>query len=406
MTEWCSEIFQIFFETQSRTVRVNVRIFTDQLLVALLGKIYNDEINLRRLNIIFKMELKTNILLNSIKALVNELGDSSSSSTDNETDILIGRKPLPRVKRFVEHKVNKYSDEEFKKNFHISRELSQYLVDKYAASSWHIKRNYKGGRLQTPAEAHVLAFLWFAANKTTFREVANLFDAIRFPKETHEKEGISKDFENIAGFPNVLGCIAGIFIKSRKTKPKVRNSDTNRHDSVCITLQGICDAKLRFLDVFTSVPSKIHDAVDRDLSSACAPHYHLLGDLAYPLTEYLLTPYRDYESHTEAQIIYNTKLHKTRVKVENAYALLKARFCQLTRLDFHNAKSMEKFVIACCALHNLCIEGNDWFDYNDANKTKEDNYKSFAGSNSTEQIITQCGQHKRNDIRNQFYTWY
>ncbi|XP_017480720.1 PREDICTED: uncharacterized protein LOC108369998 [Rhagoletis zephyria] len=219
------------------------------------------------------------ILLSSLKEIANDLVDSSSSSTENEIETLVlGRNSQPRVNRFVDDVVNFYSEAEFKKNFRVSRDLTEYLVAKYSASTWFITRNYKGGRLQTPAESHMLAFLWFAAKKTTFREVGNIFDmclsnmyntfnkvlnflvrdiapeAIKFPNETHEKEVIAKAFENIAGFPNVLGCIDG----------------------------SIHHSKLRFLDVFTGVPSIIHDArvlrlsfIGKELSSACAPKYHL-----------------------------------------------------------------------------------------------------------------------------------
>ena len=48
-----------------------------------------------------------------------------------------------------------------------------------------------------------------------------------------------------------------------------------------------------------------------------------------------------------------------RVKIENTFALLKSRFRQLSRLDFYTVKRMCKFIVACCTLHNLCIECND-----------------------------------------------
>ncbi|XP_017468973.1 PREDICTED: putative nuclease HARBI1 [Rhagoletis zephyria] len=143
---------------------------------------------------------------------------------------------------------------------------------RYSSSRWYVNRSYKGGRLQSTAETHMLSFLWFSVNKTTFREVANLgvtlsnihitfnkvlsflveavaLESIRFPKEDVEKEAIAREFEKIAGFPNVLGCIDGSYISIRKPKNKIRSTYTNRHDCAPITLQGICDAKLRFLDV-------------------------------------------------------------------------------------------------------------------------------------------------------------
>lgn len=48
-----------------------------------------------------------------------------------------------------------------------------------------------------------------------------------------------------------------------------------------------------------------------------------------------------------------------RVKIENSFALLKSRFRQLTRLDFRTVKRICKFIVACCTLHNLCIDCDD-----------------------------------------------
>lgn len=49
----------------------------------------------------------------------------------------------------------------------------------------------------------------------------------------------------------------------------------------------------------------------------------------------------------------------TRVKIENAFGLLKQRFRQLMQLDFITVKRSANFIISCCVLHNLCIMNND-----------------------------------------------
>lgn len=133
-----------------------------------------------------------------------------------------------------------------------------------------------------------------------------------------------------------------------------------------LTLQAICDAKKRFLDVFTGPPSKIHDArvfslsfISNKLPDSCGNEWHILGDAAYPLKKYLITPYRDYGNLSQKQKNFNYKFSVCRVKIENAFGLLKARFRQLMRLDFHTVQRCCKFIIACCTLHNLCILHND-----------------------------------------------
>lgn len=132
-------------------------------------------------------------------------------------------------------------------------------------------------------------------------------------------------------------------------------------------MQGICDAKKRFIDCFTGISSKTHDARVYDMSfvkdkvSAMGDFYHIIGDAAYPISINLLTPYNGKLIPVQAN--FNNRFCKARVTIENAFGLLKCRFRQLTRLDMWSVISMSKFIISCCVLHNLCIEENDIFEY-------------------------------------------
>jgi len=171
----------------------------------------------------------------------------------------------------------------------------------------------------------------------------------------------------ISGFPGVVGCIDGTYINIRTPANKLRSTYTNRHDMQSMTLQGICDSRRRFLDVFTGVPSKIHDARIFRLSfisskvNSLGPQFHVLGDSAYPLSENLLTPYRDYGNLTPSQKTYNYKFSATRVRIENAFGMLKGRFRQLMKLEYHSVRKLASFIIACCVLHNACIDNGDLF---------------------------------------------
>ncbi|XP_032675599.1 putative nuclease HARBI1 [Odontomachus brunneus] len=208
---------------------------------------------------------------------------------------------------------------------------------------------------------------------------------IKFPETIEEKTEISRQFENINGFPGIIGCIDGTYITIRTPAHKIKSTYVNRHDMPSLTLQAICDAKKRFLDVFTGTSSKIHDArvfnlsfIKTMLPNICGNEWHILGDAAYPLTKYLITPYRDYGNLTEEQRNFNYKFSVCRVKIENAFGLLKARFRQLIRLDFHTVQRSCKFIIACCTLHNLCISYDDnvddFFEEVDEHFQNNDNY--------------------------------
>lgn len=136
-------------------------------------------------------------------------------------------------------------------------------------------------------------------------------------------------------------------------------------------MQGICDDKKRFLDVFTGVSGKVHDSrvyslsfISKRIPLICGETYHLLGDAAYPLSPYLITPYRDYGNLTRRQVNFNYKFSKTRVLIENCFGLLKGRFRQLTyQTDFMTVLKTSQFILSCCVLHNLCINnGDDWLE--------------------------------------------
>nr|CAI5842146.1 unnamed protein product [Callosobruchus analis] len=123
---------------------------------------------------------------------------------------------------------------------------------------------------------------------------------IKFPDTTDKRELLAAEFLKIAGFRGVLG----------------------------------------FLDAFTSTSSKMHDATVfqksfiREKIMNLGNMYHIIP--AYPISENLLTPYRDYGNLTPMQENYNYKFSKTRVLIENSFGLLKGRFRQLMKTVLGN----------------------------------------------------------------------
>ncbi|XP_062556532.1 putative nuclease HARBI1 [Armigeres subalbatus] len=325
------------------------------------------------------------------------LSSSSSGESDSDTEILFtalnssegtSTTHKIRVEIFVENVIDKYSDKQFREQFRLQRSTAMYLIERYESSTYGCINEGKGRKGIAPKN-QILAFIWFCANKDSYREVCNLFNMaestvfshlnsvldffydiskqiIKFPDSEEEKQQVASDFQKVSKFENVIGCIDGSYISIRKPAKKIRSTYINRHDMVSITLQGVCDSKKRFLDVCVGSPSKIHDSrifslspLSENLAIICNQRYHLLGDAAYPLREYLLTPYRHDGRMTHKKQKYNLKHSQTRVLIENAFSLLKTRFRQLMRLDFFTIERMCKFVMACCVLHNICISLND-----------------------------------------------
>ncbi|XP_040071502.1 putative nuclease HARBI1 [Ixodes scapularis] len=187
---------------------------------------------------------------------------------------------------------------------------------------------------------------------------------IKFP---WDKEALAAEFEEIAGFPGVIGCIDGSYIDTKCPANKVKSTYINRHDQTSLILQEVCDTRYRFLDVFAGPSSKIHDArifrlsfLSDELPQLCETRKcHLLGDAVYPTKEYLMTPYKDYGSMTPEQVAYNSRHTATRVRIENSFGILKQRFRQLRYLEFREVNRISKFIMACCVVHNLCVDNGD-----------------------------------------------
>ncbi|XP_071636127.1 putative nuclease HARBI1 isoform X3 [Temnothorax longispinosus] len=304
---------------------------------------------------------------------------SSSEEEDDEEflqlAILRERNKIPKLKNFVT--VREYSNNEFQRHFRLTKDTAYKLIEKYEQSSCPPLNNHGGIERKSPEE-DVLVFLWFAGNKESLRCVATLFgiflrtvfyqcnrvmkylteiagQVIKFPDDLDEE---ARSFEEIAGFPGVIGCI--------------------------------------------DVPGKVHDArvfklsdVKQKLPQICGKNYHILGDSAYPIREWLLVPFKNYGNLREMENRYNKKHCQTRVRIENAFGILKARFQQLLlQIDMHKVEKITKFIVCCCVLHNLCIDNNDIWDEDDIPYNEEEPFVADHEDN-IEDDLKNIGELKR-----------
>ena len=84
-------------------------------------------------------------------------------------------------------------------------------------------------------------------------------------------------------------------------------------------------------------------------------HYHILGDCAYPLTRWLLTPYRDTGHLTRNETNFNKNLSSQRQVIEKGFGRLKGRFRRLKHISMKNVEEICSVIFAACVLHNICI---------------------------------------------------
>ena len=94
--------------------------------------------------------------------------------------------------------------------------------------------------------------------------------------------------------------------------------------------------------------------------------YHIIGDSAYPLSNYLITPYCvRKQGMSVQQKKFNTHLASKRSVIERAFGLLGQRFPRLMKLNVHSLEKRIKCIVSACVLHNWCIMEDDGEDFDE-----------------------------------------
>jgi hypothetical protein len=89
---------------------------------------------------------------------------------------------------------------------------------------------------------------------------------------------------------------------------------------------------------------------------------YILGDSSYANYDWLLVPYKDNGHLTRVQNHYNYIHSATRIKIEQAFGLLKSRWRVLRNPIETDLKIVPHIVSCCCILHNICEERKEIID--------------------------------------------
>ncbi|MCO5601846.1 hypothetical protein L7F22_055971 [Adiantum nelumboides] len=184
---------------------------------------------------------------------------------------------------------------------------------------------------------------------------------------------IITNFQAIIGLRNMYSAIDGTHIKlARKSIVDLFPVQyVNRHGFHSILLQGIVDSKKLFWNVVCNAPGKSHDSnvfkssqVYRDMKSCeilseslielnrLSIRPYLVDDSAYKPTSFLLKAFKfKARQNLALKNAFDKQIAKGRVKVENAFGILKNR-CRILRDLNVNLPFAPNVVIACCVLHN------------------------------------------------------
>jgi len=296
-----------------------------------------------------------------------------------------------RVKtlNFYEQTIPQYLPDNFLLFFKISAQTTEVLIGYLSNCEELMERITPGGRTPIELGKKLLMTIRYLASQETIRELSDHFGVtpsslIRCKRQVikavvnnlmpklikwpEDRAGMAQRFWDLPGgnFPNIIGAIDGshIPIEAPSDNP---NAYYNRKKFHSIILQGVCDTDLKFTHVNIGWPGRVHDAKvlrnselwDYGFEDCDYGHHHLIGDAAYPVKEWLLTPYRDNGHLTNRQKNYNTCLSSKRQVIERAFALLKGRFRRLKYIKMQTVEETCETVAAACTMHNFCILQGD-----------------------------------------------
>lgn len=190
-------------------------------------------------------------------------------------------------------------------------------------------------------------------------------DHIKYPFTERGQRIIKQGFYEIAEFPQVLGAVDGTFIPIKAPHDDEHLYVTRKgfHE---INVQGICDASNVFLNLVVRWPGSTHDAfvlsnsqISDCFESGRIQDCWLLGDSAYPLRPWLLTPLP--EPRNVAERRYNTAHKRTRSVIERTYGIWKMRFRCLHKsggyLTLLPGRCV-RVIMATAILHNICTRNH------------------------------------------------
>lgn len=346
---------------------------------------------------------------------------------DDETD-----REDPQIDlHYLEMRVHTMPSQQFKQNFRMDPNTFEHLL-----TQLHQVNLQNRGHPEISLEKSTLITIWYIGNMESFRGVAARFSVskstawqalyrickllleinrrhgfLKWPTIARSAE-ISNYFRRKYHIPGVIGLLDGSHIRIVAPK-EYPASYINRKGYHSILLQGVCDHNKLFTDVYAGEVGSIHDYtmfLRSEVSNKGAESFpddsHLIGDLAYKLTEKMLVGFKNNGRLTPREKNFNYVISKVRVKIENTFATLKGRFRRLKYMETVRPELTCLLVVAACLLHNLCILGGDLPDnIADINLEAERYNEMQNNPNNRLDIMVPNGENvraqvKRRDIMN------
>lgn len=187
---------------------------------------------------------------------------------------------------------------------------------------------------------------------------------------------ISDDFSSRSSgvFAGVIGAIDGLAIRIRCPSLQVDGIEDCgnyycRKGFYALNLQAICDSHKRIIWLSSGHKGSVHDSAAFaetmlfDLLKSKADFLHqnrlfLIGDSAYNLSSYMLTPYDNAESHS-MEDDFNFFHSSCRINIECSFGEVVMRWGIFWRKFQFSLKETGKIINAAVLLHNFLIDKRD-----------------------------------------------
>ena len=201
---------------------------------------------------------------------------------------------------------------------------------------------------------------------------------MKCPSTPEEWKEVARGFYERWQFPNTIGSLDGKHIRT-KAPPKSGSRSYNYKGFFSFVLMGLVDSGYRFLYVNVGQPGSNSDGGIFNNSSLCnditnetaglpdkepLPHddlalsYHILGDDAFALRDWLMKPFSKRQLSKKQQI-FNYRLSRARRVVENAFGIMAQCFrCLLRPLQMDEERA-KMIILVCCTLHNIFCQINE-----------------------------------------------
>ncbi|XP_018568585.1 putative nuclease HARBI1 [Anoplophora glabripennis] len=270
-----------------------------------------------------------------------------------------------------------HDDRAFFSRFRLTKETVLQLLPSIEP---YIERPYNRNNTVTPMNQLLITLMYFASNshmvtisdvgkmnkstvcriiKRVSNAIARLYrDYIIFPRNELEVNQTKNKFFDIASFPNVIGAVDGTHIRILSPGGDDAEIFRNRKNYFSINVQVISNAYLEITDLVARWPGSVHDVtifnnsiIRRQFENGQHPDCFLLGDSAYAMKDYLLTPLQN--PRTEPEQLYNESHIRTRGAVEKLFGIWKRRFPILAygcRLKLDNILTI---IVATAVLYNI-----------------------------------------------------